>query len=209
MGSMSTSQILFVLWTRSWRHFALHATGGAVVALMCLSLAAPFALAQTSTTARLQPLVNDAVAQLKISYRHDQKEQEARYEAIGQAVSAWKQSPRQAADNERLAAWLRSAMQASMPGSHQPLPALPKFGAAASDEVIKNSKDLVDSPAVVHESTVKPQPGGGATPTETPADQVSAVEKADSAEAHTVEAHKPIAADEGDPFRDDPLPNEN
>jgi hypothetical protein len=184
--------------------------GGVFIAIALCSLAGSTALAQASTPARLQPLVNDAVAQLKISYRHDSVEREARYEAIGQAVSAWNKSNRDQADNDRLAEWLRAAMRASMPGSHEAMPALPKFGPIPSETATKKAPNAT-TPQTLRAPAAGSQSSDNANVvSETPTSESHARENSvDTSRGQTREVQKPITADEGDPFRDDPLPIDN
>ncbi len=79
----------------------------------------------------LQSLVNDTAKQLHLSYRHNLTESHARHEQVRLAIAAWKAAPRNNANNQLLAQWLRQAIRNSMPGSHVPLPAIPKFDRAA------------------------------------------------------------------------------
>jgi hypothetical protein len=192
----------------------LIATVGSVTQFVAL----PASGQTPSSAARLQPLVNDAVAQLKISYRHDRVEREKRYEEIGRAAAAWNKSKRDAADNERLAEWLRGAMRVSMPGSHEPLPPLPEFAPAKTKDERNTEKksDVNESPTTSVETTAEPQTGRRAMEVHAPAAAATssteqlAHENADATSPmHTAETFRPAAADESDPFRDDPLPDEN
>jgi hypothetical protein len=84
--------------------------------------------AQANTSAsELQSLVNDTAKQLRLSYRHNLTESQARYEQLRRAIEAWKAAARSDANNRLLAGWLRHAMRNSMPGSHEPLLAIPEF----------------------------------------------------------------------------------
>src|SRR6476469_810321 len=76
---------------------------------------------------KLQLLVNDTAAQLQLAYRQHPDEKARRQEQLTAAVAAWRAAPRSEANNERLATWLRAAMLSSMPGSLEPLPAVPSF----------------------------------------------------------------------------------
>jgi hypothetical protein len=118
-------------------------------------LGAPAAFAQTAPqTARqsapsLQALVNDTAVQFQLAYRHDAAEHRRRYDELAKAVSAWRAAPRDAANNQRLADWLRAAMRTSMPGSHDPLPPVPQFELAAAVEPLENPTTVklpIDSP---------------------------------------------------------------
>ena len=127
---------------------------------------------------KLQVLVNDTAAQFKLAYRQHPEERARRQEQLAAAVAAWRAAPRSEANNQRLAAWLRSAILSSMPGSHEPLPAVPSFAA-----IVKAEPQPAAS--VVNETPVVPR----------------AFEKA-------VETKAPVEAaakQQDDPFRDDPL----
>jgi hypothetical protein len=83
--------------------------------------------AHAQSASRLQPLLNDTVAQFKLVYRQDVDELRRRYEDVSKAVAAWREADRTDENNRRLEAWLRSAIRSSMPGSHESLPPLPTF----------------------------------------------------------------------------------
>lgn len=96
--------------------------------LLAVAIAAAIAAhASAQSTGRLQPLLNDTVAQFKLVYRHDVDELRRRYEEVSKAVAAWREADRTDENNRRLEAWLRSAIRSSMPGSHESLPPLPTF----------------------------------------------------------------------------------
>jgi hypothetical protein len=97
----------------------------AMVAIAWLSR--PAAAQATTSPVRLQSLVNDAVAQLQIAYRHDAAERRDRYEQVAAAVESWRRAERSKTNNRLLADWLRAAMRASMPGSRAALPPAPPF----------------------------------------------------------------------------------
>ncbi len=109
---------------------------------LILFAAPPFGLFATSafgqtvnSVARLQLLVNDTAAQLRLSYRQEPVELQQRRLVLGQAIAAWNKSARSDRDNHRLSEWLREAMRLSMPGSHEPLPPLPEFPLPATPAV--------------------------------------------------------------------------
>jgi hypothetical protein len=173
---------------------------------------------------RLQSLVNDAVAQLQLSYRHDPAERQARYEEIGRAIDAWKKSARGPIDNERLAEWLRESMRASMPGSRTPLPSLPQFAPLASPtEGIPLPKEPpAASTKEVHEPVVA-EPAERAQSTliephatnDEPTRPLETVIEAPATASSSVLARPasdvaaPVGPIEDDPFRDDPLPDDH
>jgi hypothetical protein len=164
----------------------------------------------TNTPARLQALVNDAVAQLQLSYRHDPAERQARYEAIGVAIAAWNKSARGPADHQRLADWLRGAMQTSMPGSRESLPPLPEFDRPAPPAQRVPLPDATptaaDLPTDAHASTSDSHSAGDAMSEARESQPADVAHPFDAAELPAAEL--PMGREEGDPFRDDPLPGE-
>ena len=133
----------------------------------------------TGAADKLQGLVNDTAAQLQIAYRQHPDERARRQEQLAAAVAAWRAAPRSEANNERLAIWLRAAILSSMPGSQEPLPAVPSFAA-----IVK-----VEPQPEVHEAPAEPQ----------------AVAKAIEKKAPVEAIAKPAREREDDPFRDDPV----
>ena len=178
----------------------------AALTIAVLAIAAPAQAQSPTSSTRLQTLVNDSVAQLQLSYRHDLAERQKRYEAVGQAIAAWNKSARGPAENERLAEWLRAAIRASMPGSHDPLPLLPEFEPptpprTAEPAARESSHATEPSPS---ESTQAASNDHGA------AIENASAETKTNAEAttHAATAEQPGGRDENDPFRDDPLPSD-
>jgi hypothetical protein len=124
---------------------------------------------------KLQVLVNDTAAQLQLAYRQHPDERARRQEQLSAVVAAWRAAPRSEANNERLASWLRAAILNSMPGSMEPLPAVPSFAV-----IVK----AAPQPAV-HEAPV----------------EAHMVEKVIEKKSPVETVAKP----EDDPFRDDPV----
>src|SRR5262245_29677151 len=83
---------------------------------------------------KLQVLVNDTAAQIQLAYRQHPDEQATRREQLAAVIAAWRAAPRNEANNQRLANWLRAAIQSSMPGSNDPLPPAPTFTAILKPE---------------------------------------------------------------------------
>jgi hypothetical protein len=131
---------------------------------------------------KLQVLVNDTAAQLQLAYRQRPDERARRQEQLTAVVAAWRAAPRNEANNERLATWLRAAIVSSMPGSQEPLPAVPGFAAIVKAEPQPEAQKAAAEPQAAEK---KPQ----------------AVEKAIEKQS-PVEA---IAKPADDPFRDDPV----
>ena len=84
-------------------------------------------LASAQSASRLQPLLNDTVAQFKIVYRHDETEMRRRYMEVSKVLAAWRGADRTEENNRRLEDWLRGTIRSSMPGSHAELPSMPTF----------------------------------------------------------------------------------
>jgi hypothetical protein len=177
-------------------------TSLATIYVLAALAAAPAAWAQ-STAARptpLQSLVNDAVAQLRLTYRHDPAEQERRYDAIGQAIAGWNKSARSSADSQRLNEWLFKSIHASMPGSSEAMPPAPEFSPRpAPAEEMPSPKASSNSA-----TSTKPASRNESAASEPDEDNVPAVLTGQSA---TTAA--PGGSQDGDPFRDDPLPEEH
>jgi len=87
---------------------------------------------------RAQALIRETAAQLQIAYRLHPEEGGLRQQQLNAVVNAWRAAPRSDANNERLIAWLRSAIRASMPGSRDALPANPTFAGAAASTIVKS-----------------------------------------------------------------------
>jgi hypothetical protein len=148
-----------------------------LVLMTMASLSPAIAGAAPPATDKLQLLVNDVAAQLQLAYRQHPDERARRQEQLTAAVAAWRAAPRNEANNERLAAWLREAILSSMPGSTEPLPAVPSFATIVKTEP--------QPQPVAHGAPVEPQ----------------AAEKVVEKKAPTEAVAKPL----DDPFRDDPV----
>jgi hypothetical protein len=98
-----------------------------IALVLCAFAALESGSAVAQSPERLQLLLNDTVAQLRLSYRHNVPEQRRRYDELAQVVSAWREAPRTDANNRLLEAWLRGAIRSSMPGSQDSLPPMPLF----------------------------------------------------------------------------------
>jgi hypothetical protein len=145
------------------------------VGVLVLTALAWFIPGAAGATDKLQVLVNDTSAQFQLAYRQHPDERDHRKEQLTAAIEAWRAAPRSEANNERLANWLRAAILSSMPGSQEPLPAVPSFATKAS----------VQPPLALRKSPAEPQ----------------AVEKSIVKKAPVETLAKP----ENDPFRDDPV----
>jgi hypothetical protein len=142
-------------------------------------LAVPAAIlpsaAQAATKRERTPdLAAQASAQFELAYRSYPAEGESRQAQLNVVVAAWRAAPRTDANNERLNNWLHAAIRASMPGSHEPLPAAPSFAANSESE---------------KRAVAEPKPATLRAPEPTPANEVTRPPKDES---HV------------DPFRDDP-----
>jgi hypothetical protein len=83
---------------------------------------------------RLQSYLDDAVAQIELAYRQQPEERDRRQREIAAVIASWRAAPRSEENNERLRAWLRSAIASSMPGSDESLPRAPQFVANTKSE---------------------------------------------------------------------------
>jgi hypothetical protein len=108
-------------------------------ALLCASISVlSFSASYSPTPAhaatkpeRLPELATEALAEFELAYRSYPAEGESRKAQLMAVVAAWRSAPRTEANNERLNNWLRAAIRASMPGSHDPLPPAPSFASTA------------------------------------------------------------------------------
>jgi hypothetical protein len=144
------------------------------VAFGFLGTAAPAALPETAPRERAPTLAAEATTQFDLAFRANPNEGQARKEQLESVVSTWRAAPRSDSNNERLNNWLRAAIRASMPGSHEELPAAPIFADTNGREKRK---------------TAKPTPANMRAPEPTLAVPTAASLKSDS---------------QTDPFRDDP-----
>jgi hypothetical protein len=119
---------------------AIWLAAGLMASWAAVAVVAPAATAQTpaantpnansavpAAAGRLQALVRATATQLQIAYRYNAEEQQHRREQLAAAVAAWRAAARSAANDQLLADWLRAAIRKSMPGSREPLPAVPNF----------------------------------------------------------------------------------
>jgi hypothetical protein len=118
--------------TRVWRPVMWFAAvgllaGGVLLSGLSTSADAQYWAPSASQSASLQRLVGELSAQFWYSYRGDVSEHRLRHEQLAEAIGAWNASPQNGADRQVMIKWLRDAMQASMPGSNQPMPATPVF----------------------------------------------------------------------------------
>jgi hypothetical protein len=109
------------------RNNALIKPSATFVLLSFLCTASLLNQAHAQSASRLQPLLNDTVAQFKIVYRHDETEMRRRYVEVSKVLAAWREADRTDENNRRLEGWLRGTIRSSMPGSHAELPPVPTF----------------------------------------------------------------------------------
>jgi hypothetical protein len=105
-------------------------------------------------------LVRETTTQFEIAYRRRPAEISSRKEQLAAMMAAWRAAPRSASNDELMAAWLRSAIRASMPGSQEPLPPPPNFKAnEAVEKHILERKSTPDvKPAVKAPNATTPPP---------------------------------------------------
>ena len=180
----------------------------ASVGLLIAVFASP-AAAQSNRTAELQQLVDDFGYQLKLIRLLDPSAAEKRLRQLAIARDRWNTSTRTETDAETMRQWLIDSIQASMPGSLEPMPELPWF-----EQRLAKSKSTAapESPpppvsdtrqAVITRRPTEPQPVVAPKPAPASDPQPSAA-VAEAWKQHP--GAKPI--DLGDPFADDqPLAN--
>src|SRR4051812_120508 len=93
-----------------------------------------------------QALIKAASAQFQLSYRRRPAEGELRQQQLNAVIAAWRGAPRNEANDEQLTKWLQEAIRASMPGSHEPLPAVPPFGPPGPQSPHVTDPPPTDSP---------------------------------------------------------------
>ena len=119
------------------------------VATLILTLGAP-TFGQTGDTGQLQQLVNDFGFQLNMLRDFDGRAAEERTRALAVALDRWNSSTRTDADYQKMKQWLDAAIDATMPGSKDPLPALPWFEkrlAEAPQLPLPNEPQVAEAPA--------------------------------------------------------------
>lgn len=203
-------------------------------AILIANLIAPAAHAQSTSEPRLQSLVDDTAFQLGLTYRFNVTELKQRREQVDKALEAWNKSSRSEADNRALAAWLRGAMRASMPGSQEKLPPLPNFQTPAKAEPLplspgaSNQRPAADSsvtpsraepsleaPSNATEHTLMRPTSAAVTESDiAPAPDTSTAEPEpisddDFWSDHPANEELPTDLSNGDPFLDDPLPTDD
>ncbi len=107
-----------------------------------LLASSPVALAQksdlkTERGRQLQTLSNDLALQLKIAFRKDAPEHLRRYRQLVRVLQDWNKSARSEHDYQAVLEWVQVAIKNSMPGSNEPLPALPHFYSLEQYHAIK------------------------------------------------------------------------
>jgi hypothetical protein len=193
------------------------ATYTVTVLATAIALASTFVEAKAATSSdRLPALIKETSAQFQLAYRMRPNEVRLRQEQLDAAVAAWRAAPRSAANDERLANWLRTSIRASMPGQREPLPPTPDFKSIArpakpASETAPVERSLTVEPtvAVPTETRVIDPPKLDAETVDKPvADPPTADPPTSDAtdEEPTLTIEEPAAADENtDPFRDDPI----
>lgn len=79
----------------------------------------------------LHSLASDVWAQFELAYRSQPAEYERHRVQFNAVIEAWRAAPNPEVADKLLAAWMHAAIQASMPGSRTPLPAMPQFNPAS------------------------------------------------------------------------------
>ncbi len=106
------------------------------------------ASAQVSRTGELQQLANDFGFQINMLRDFDRRAAEERTRALAVVLDRWNSSTRTDADYQKMKSWLEGAIQATMPGSQDPLPQLPWFEArlASAPELPLPNEPNADEP---------------------------------------------------------------
>lgn len=134
-----------------------------VVAVIILAGGVTAYQTNTAPVDDIVQLESDLRFQLEVAFKHDPNERAARLVELSKVSQAWLNSPRSDADREQLARWLLESTIRSMPGSLEPLPAMPTFGAKPQrPEVVTPdilTPDIIlDPPVIEKPSTPTPEP---------------------------------------------------
>jgi hypothetical protein len=192
----------------------LGVTAGALAALAAASHAAGQSR-QPDTDPRV--LVGELAEQLRLVYRDNLPEYARRYEQLREAINAWNASPRSAADRQLMTTWLRDSIHSTLPGTGRGLPPLPKFGQPPATIENAPARVTVRKPvaAAVAPTPVDAESNSPASPPAAKADDVlppegsvapAKIDEQDFWSRHPAAGALPAEFSEGDPFRDDPLP---
>ena len=221
-------------WPVPLRRSVVAAAAVAVV----LSMVAHATAQSPGAEADVGSLARALEMQLRLMYRANLPEYTRRSEQLEAATRAWAQSPRSAADQDQIVAWLRQSIRQSMPGSTSPLPPRPQFAASRpAGEPLPPSvqrtgravaqgmgvERLAPQPAAnrwAEESVTPPARREAAKPIGEPADAARENEAPSGPSASGFDEHSlldshpaadqwPLELTEGDPFLDDPLPPES
>lgn len=110
-------------------------------------------------TANHKPtLIDDARAQIELAYRLHPTETQARLDQLKAVLAAWQAAPQTEANKEKLDAWLRAAIRASMPGSRELLPAAPNFAAQIVAAPSERPKNVVNPTPVAKQAPAELKP---------------------------------------------------
>ncbi len=101
--------------------------GMAVVLTIAPTLSTAPAIAAETPADPLLALASDVWAQFELAYRSQPAEYEQRRTQFNAVIEAWRAAPNADVADKLLAEWMYAAIQASMPGSHTPLPPTPPF----------------------------------------------------------------------------------
>ncbi len=180
----------------------------ASIGLLVAVFASP-AAAQADRTAELQQLVDDFGYQLKLIRLLDPSASEERMRQLAIARDRWNTSTRTEADAETMRQWLVDSIQASMPGSLEPMPELPWFEQRLAKAKTTAAPDSSPPPVSDTRQPVTTRRPTEPQPVVAPKPAPVSDTKPSAAVAEAWKQHpgaKPI--DLGDPFADDqPLAN--
>jgi hypothetical protein len=127
-----------------------------VVAVIILAGGVTAYQSNTAPVDDIVQLESDLRFQLEVAFKHDPNQRAARLVELSKVSRAWLDSPQSEADREQLARWLLEATIRSMPGSLEPLPAIPTFGAKPQSPRVATPDILLDPPATEKPATETP-----------------------------------------------------
>jgi len=188
-------------------------------ALTSIALAASTKAESPRSTSDPSSLAAELNAELQLVYRDSLPEFTRRSEQLRHAIDAWNASPKSAANQSQITAWLHDAIHVSMPGSAKPLPPLPIFANAETKAEGPSAAQsvLVAKPVAPRPSTDKPpvaappltsEPSPAKTvERDAPKEASAAQDSNEFWKAHPELGDLPADLTKSDPFQDDPSPD--
>ncbi len=106
----------------------------AVVAIAILAAGVTARQEDSSRNSEPAQWESDVRYHLKTAFRHNARERDARLAQVEAVMAAWKASPQNTEDREKLIDWLSETVVRSIPGSVDELPPHPEFSQHESDK---------------------------------------------------------------------------